>query len=73
MEHYLEAIRQQARIERAHEALLKLPLPVVLALVWLAGTMLMCDGDLLVLVAFASRNVISDNRVQGTPLTYVRP
>jgi hypothetical protein len=42
MEHYLEAIRQQARIERAHEALLKLPLPVVLALVWLAGTMLLC-------------------------------
>jgi len=35
--------------------------------------MFMCDGDLLVLVAFASRNVISDNRVQGTPLTYVRP
>ena len=42
MEHYLEAIRQQARIERAHEALLKLPLLVVLALVWLAGTMLLC-------------------------------
>ena len=38
MDHYLEAIRQQARIERTHEALLKLPLPVVLALVWLAGT-----------------------------------
>ena len=42
MEHYLEAIRQQARIERAHEALVKLPLAVVLALVWLAGTMLLC-------------------------------
>ena len=42
MEHYLEAIRQQARIERAHEALLKLPLPVVLVLVWLAETMLLC-------------------------------
>jgi hypothetical protein len=41
MEHYLEAIRWQARIERAHWALLKLPLPVVLALVWLAGTMLL--------------------------------
>src|SRR5919202_2774329 len=25
MEHYLEAIRQQARIERAHEAFVKLP------------------------------------------------
>jgi hypothetical protein len=43
MEHYLEAIRQQARIERAHEALLKLPLPIVLAFVWLAGTMLLCS------------------------------
>ena len=42
MGHYLETIRQQARIERAHEALLKLPLPIVLALVWLAGTMLLC-------------------------------
>ena len=42
MEHYLEAIRHQARIERAHEALLKLPLPIVLALVWLAGTILLC-------------------------------
>ena len=42
MEHYLEAIRQQARIERAHEALLKLPLLVVLALVWLTGTILLC-------------------------------
>ena len=41
MEHYLEAIRQQARIERTHEALLKLPLPIVLALVRLAGTMLL--------------------------------
>jgi hypothetical protein len=42
MELYLEAIRQQARIERAREALLKLPLLVVLALVWLAETMLLC-------------------------------
>ena len=39
MEHYLEAIRRQARIERAHEALLKLPSLVVLVLVWFAGTM----------------------------------
>ena len=42
MEHYLEAIRQQARIERAHEAFLKLPLLVVLALVWPGGTILLC-------------------------------
>ncbi len=41
MDHYLEAIRRQARIERTHEAFLKLPLPVVLVLVWLAGTMLL--------------------------------
>jgi len=32
--------------------------------------MLMCDGDLLVLVAFANRSVISENPVQETPLTY---
>ncbi len=42
MEHYLEAIRQQARIERAHEALLKLPVPVVLLLLWFVGAMLLC-------------------------------
>jgi hypothetical protein len=42
MDHYLEAIRQQARIERAHEVLLKLPTPVVLVLVWLAGTISLC-------------------------------
>jgi hypothetical protein len=42
MDHYLEAIRRQARIERAHEAFLKLPLLAVLVLVWLVGTMLLC-------------------------------
>jgi len=42
MEHYLEAIRRQARIERAHEVFLKLPLLVVLLFVWLVETMLLC-------------------------------
>ena len=42
MEHYLKAIRRHARIERTHEALLKLPLPVVYVLIWLAGTLLLC-------------------------------
>ena len=42
MDHYLEAIRRQTRIERTHEALLKLPSLVVLVLVWSAGTMLLC-------------------------------
>ena len=42
MEHYLKAIRRQARIERIHEALLKLPTPVVFGLIWLAGTLLLC-------------------------------
>ena len=32
--------------------------------------MFMCDGDLLVLVAFASRSVITENSVQETPLSY---
>ena len=39
MEHYLEAIRRQARIERAHEAMLKLPSLIALALVWIARSM----------------------------------
>ena len=42
MEHYLEAIRRQARIERAHEAFLKLPWLVALLLLWLVETMLLC-------------------------------
>jgi hypothetical protein len=42
MEHYMEAIRRQARIERVHEVLLKLPLPVVFGLIWLAGTIILC-------------------------------
>jgi len=33
--------RYKARIERAHEAFLKWPMPVVLALLWLVRTMLM--------------------------------
>lgn len=41
MYHYLEAIRQQVRVERTTEALLKLPMPVVLVLMLLAGTMLL--------------------------------
>ena len=41
MDHYLEAIRQQVRVQRTIEALLKLPMPVVLVLVWLAGAMLL--------------------------------
>jgi hypothetical protein len=39
MDHYLKAIRRQSRIERTHEALLKLPSLVVMVLVWFAGTM----------------------------------
>ncbi len=42
MDHYLETIRQQAQIERAHEALKKWPVPVVLLLLWFAGTVLLC-------------------------------
>ena len=42
MEHYLEAIRRQARIERAHEVFLKLPWLVVLLLLWLVETVLLC-------------------------------
>ena len=41
MDHYLEAIRQQVRVERTTEALLKLPMPVLLVLMLLAGTMLL--------------------------------
>ena len=41
MNPYLEAIRQQVRVERTTEALLKLPMPVVLVLMLLAGTMLL--------------------------------
>ena len=77
MEHYLEAIRHQARIERAHEGVAEVAVANSIGARVARGdnaSMLMCDGDLLVLVAFATGSVISENSVQETrpptPLHY---
>ena len=66
MEHYLEAIRRQARIERAHEALLKLPLLVALLLLWLVETVLLCLCAATIYLCWlliASRSLSSENPV----------